>query len=132
MPLGPGSATHIPLLKRAVVLALNWHAGLSFDEIVIKVHINAQTVRRIVNWVKAADKHDFEDVLSCLEDIHIGGRLARFLEGSAESVALGELSRSQKDEEHRQMPFIDIAKELNIYAAWSTLEKVFHNHHGLF
>ncbi|RPB00242.1 hypothetical protein L873DRAFT_1681362, partial [Choiromyces venosus 120613-1] len=73
---------------------------------------------------------DFEDVLSCLEDIHGGGRLARFLEGSAESVILGELS--QKDEEYWQMPFTDIANELNIYAARSTLEKVFPNHHGLF
>jgi len=45
-------------------------------------------------------------------------------------MALGELSQS--DEEHWQMPFTDIAKELNIYAARSTLEKVLHDHHGLF
>ena len=30
------------------------------------------------------------------------------------------------------MPLTDIAKELNIYTARSTLEKVFHYHHGLF
>jgi len=49
MPQGPGSSSHIPLLKRAVVLALNWHAGLSFETIAIKVHVNARTARRIVN-----------------------------------------------------------------------------------
>jgi len=52
IPQGPGSAAHIPLLKRAVVLALNWHAGLSFDAIAIKLNINAQMARRIVNWAK--------------------------------------------------------------------------------
>ena len=39
-----------------------------------------------------ADKHDFDDVLSCLEDIHGRGTPARFPEGFAESMALAELS----------------------------------------
>jgi len=52
MPQGPGSSSHIPLLKRAVVLALNWHAGLSFETMAIKVHVNARTARRIVNRAK--------------------------------------------------------------------------------
>ena len=45
MPQGPGSATRIPLLKRAVVLQLNWHAGLSFDAIAVKVHVDARIAR---------------------------------------------------------------------------------------
>ena len=49
---GPGSASRIPLLKRAVILALNWHAGLSFDAIAVKVHVNARTAGRIVNRAK--------------------------------------------------------------------------------
>ncbi|KAG0131562.1 hypothetical protein HOY82DRAFT_646266, partial [Tuber indicum] len=132
MPQGPGSATHVPILKRAVVLALNWHAGLSFKVIAEKVKVNEGTVRRIVKRAKerAADKNDFDDVLGCLTDVHGGGREARFPEGGRESMALAELS--QKDEEHWQMPFLDIAKELNIFAARSTLEKVFHDHHNLF
>ena len=52
MPQGPGSATGIPLLKRAVILALNRHAGLSFDAIAVKVHGNSQTARRIVEQAK--------------------------------------------------------------------------------
>ena len=52
MPQGPGSASRIPLLKRAVILALNWHAGLSFDAIAVKVHVNARTAGRIVNRAK--------------------------------------------------------------------------------
>jgi len=36
----PGPAADIPILKRAVILALNWHAEVSFDAITIKVHIN--------------------------------------------------------------------------------------------
>ena len=52
MPQGPGSATRIPLLRRAVILALNWHAGLSFDAIAVKVHGNSQTARRIVERAK--------------------------------------------------------------------------------
>ena len=45
IPLGYGSAPRIPLLKRAVVLALNWHTGLSLDAITIRVHLNAETAR---------------------------------------------------------------------------------------
>ena len=45
-------------------------------------------------------------------------------------MTLGELS--QKDEEHWQMPFIDITKKLTIYATQSSTEKVFDHHHGLF
>ena len=37
---GPGSAACILVLVRAVISALNWHAGLSFDAIAIKVHVN--------------------------------------------------------------------------------------------
>ena len=32
------------LLKLAVVLALNWHAGLCFDAIAIKVHVKSLTL----------------------------------------------------------------------------------------
>ena len=52
MPQGPGSATRIPLLKGAVILALNWHAGLSFDAIAVEVHVNSRTARRIVERAK--------------------------------------------------------------------------------
>ena len=39
MPQGPESANHIPPLKRAVVLALNSHAGLDFDAISVSKHL---------------------------------------------------------------------------------------------
>ena len=39
IPQGPVSANRIPLLKRAVVLALNWHVGLGFGVVAIKVHV---------------------------------------------------------------------------------------------
>lgn len=54
----------------------------------------------------------------------------KIVEGSAESIALHDLS--QKDETHCQMPLEDIAKELGIHAARSTLEHVFHDHHNIF
>ena len=54
MPHGPGSASHIPLLKRAVFLALYWHTGLSFDAIAVQVHVNARTAMRIVNPAKVS------------------------------------------------------------------------------
>ncbi|RPB04650.1 hypothetical protein L873DRAFT_1928331 [Choiromyces venosus 120613-1] len=53
-----------------------------------------------------------------------------FPEGCDESIALRDLS--QKDEEHWQMPFPEIAKELNITATRSTLEQVFHSQHQIF
>jgi len=43
MPQGPRSANRIPILKRAVVLPLNWHAELSFA-IGIRVHVNGRTL----------------------------------------------------------------------------------------
>ena len=49
--------------------------------------------------------------------------------GAGYTIALYDLS--QKDEEHWQMPFKDIAKELGIQAARSTLQHVFHDQHGL-
>ena len=54
MPQGPGSATRIPLLKRVVILALNWHAGLSFDTIEVKVYVNSRTARRIMEWAEVS------------------------------------------------------------------------------
>ena len=39
MPRGPGTANRIPLLKRAVVLALNSHVGLDFDAISVSRHL---------------------------------------------------------------------------------------------
>ena len=73
---------------------------------------------------------DFQDVLACLEDQHGGGRPQIIPEGSEQSIILYDLS--QKDEEYWQMPFEDIAKELGIQAARSTLKHVFHDQHGLF
>ena len=52
MPQGPVSATRIPLLKRAVILTLNLHAGLSFDAIAVKVHGNSRTAGGIVERAK--------------------------------------------------------------------------------
>jgi len=69
-------------------------------------------------------------VLACLEDAHGGGREQRFPYGSTESEALRQLS--QQDEEHWQMPFLDIAKELGIIAARSTIETVFHLQYNIF
>jgi len=40
MPHIPMAAAHIPILKGAVILALDWHTGLHFDAIAIKIHIN--------------------------------------------------------------------------------------------
>jgi len=79
---------------------------------------------------RAADSTDFNDVLACLEDIHGGGRPEQFLVGSPESKALH--ARSQQDERHWQMRFPDIAKELGIVAARSTIESVFHLQHNIF
>lgn len=69
-------------------------------------------------------------MLACLEDKHDGRRPVKIPEGSEASLALRDLS--QKDEAHWQMPFEDIAKELEIQAARSTLENVFHDHHNIF
>jgi len=54
----------------------------------------------------------------------------RFPEGSEESEALRDLS--QKDEEHWQRPFPEIADELRMVAARSTLEQVLHSQHNIF
>jgi len=51
---GPGSSGHIPPLKRAVVLAFNWHAGLTIETIAIEVHVNARTAWRIDNRAKVS------------------------------------------------------------------------------
>lgn len=40
MPHIPMAAAHIPILKGAVIIALDWHTGLHFDAIAIKIHIN--------------------------------------------------------------------------------------------
>lgn len=53
-------------------------------------------------------------------------------EGSTQSIALRDLS--QKDETHWQMPFEDIAKELDtgLHIAQSALEPIFQDHHDIF
>ncbi|RPA96724.1 hypothetical protein L873DRAFT_1811090 [Choiromyces venosus 120613-1] len=52
MPQGPGSTSHISILKRAVILALNWHVGLSFNTIAAKINVNEWTARRVVEQAK--------------------------------------------------------------------------------
>lgn len=69
-------------------------------------------------------------MLACLDNEHGGGLPPKIAEHSKASVALRDLS--QQDEAHWQMPFEDIAKELNINVARSTLEHVFHDHHDIF
>lgn len=83
-----------------------------------------------IEKARAADSNVFEDVLACLGSEYGGGRPSKIAEDSEESIALYDLS--QKDEIHWQMPFEDIAKELGISAARSTLEHVFHDHHDIF
>lgn len=55
---------------------------------------------------------------------------SKIAEGSEAFIALRDLS--QQDETHWQMPFEDIAKELRITVARSTLEHIFHDHHDIF
>ena len=38
--------------QEAVILALNWHVGLSFDAIAVNVHGNSRTARRIMERAK--------------------------------------------------------------------------------
>ena len=65
-----------------------------------------------------------------MEDKQEGGNPKQFPEGCRDSLALWDLS--QKDEEHCQRTFPEIAQELGITAARSTLEKVFHTQNQIF
>ena len=129
---GVGSAARIYLAKRAAILTLNWKANWTFERIAADLGVHESTASQIIQSAKnrAADLSDFEDILACLEDVHRGGREQRFPEGSAQSEALRACS--QQDEEHWQMPFPDIAKELGIVAARSTIESVFHLQYQIF
>lgn len=152
---GVGSAPRVPLLVRAVILGLHWHGGITFNTISTKLGVAERTASNIIRKAKvtseinlslgarhnyaqvltggktrAMDSEDFEDVLACLESEYGGGMPPKIAEGSEASIALHDLS--QKDETYWQMPFEDIAKELGISAARSTLEHVFHDHHDIF
>ncbi|RPA90329.1 hypothetical protein L873DRAFT_1795552 [Choiromyces venosus 120613-1] len=65
-----------------------------------------------------------------IESCYGGGNPEKYAEGSKESNALQDLS--QKDEEHWQRTFPEIASELGIPAACSTLEQIFHSQHNIF
>lgn len=80
---------------------------------------------------RAADASDFEDVLACLRDEHEGNIPTRIDVISKAYIALCDLS--QEDLSHWQMPFENIAKELEIgNIVRSTLQHIFHNHHDIF
>ncbi|RPA91597.1 hypothetical protein L873DRAFT_1780844 [Choiromyces venosus 120613-1] len=97
-----------------------------------KLDLKKSTVEDILRKVKAqaADPGDFDDVLGCLEGCHEGGNPEKYAAGSEESIALRDLS--QQDEEHWQRTIPEIAQELGIPTACSTLEQIFHSQHNIF
>ncbi|PUU77511.1 hypothetical protein B9Z19DRAFT_1065759 [Tuber borchii] len=106
---GEGTASCIPLLKRAAILTLNWHAQMSYRKIGTQLGISKSTVESIIKRAKAcaSDPEDFDDVLACLDSQHGGGNPKRFPEGCEESLALRDLS--QKDKEHWLKTFPEVA-----------------------
>ncbi|KAH0607099.1 uncharacterized protein H6S33_003087 [Morchella sextelata] len=71
-PRGP----QIPLLKRAAILTLHWHAEKSWIEISTILRVHPDTARKICIRAKerATDPNDFDDVLLHLEDAERPGR----------------------------------------------------------
>ena len=71
-----------------------------------------------------------DDILENLGSRKYSGRPPVIPEGTADSNLLGEMAL--KDKEHWDMPFPDLAKELEIFHAGSTIERIMHKHHNIF
>ncbi|RPB04652.1 hypothetical protein L873DRAFT_1786137 [Choiromyces venosus 120613-1] len=105
---------------------------MSPQAVVTKLDLKKSTIKDILRKAKAraADPGDFDNMLGCLEGYHEGGNPEKYAAGSEESIALRDLS--QQDEEHWQQTLPEIAQELGIPAAYSTLEQIFHSQHNIF
>ena len=71
-----------------------------------------------------------DDILETLRSGKRSGRPPVIPGGTADSNLLGQMAL--KDKEHWDMPFPDLAKELEIFHAWSIIERVMHKHHIIF
>jgi len=80
--------------------------------------------------MRASDPNDFHDLDAVLGSLDRPGRPEIIPEGSEKSLALKKAS--QDGPEGYQKTFPQLAKELNIKAARSTIERVMHNHHNIY
>ncbi|KAH8144982.1 uncharacterized protein LAJ45_11002 [Morchella importuna] len=89
-PRGP----QIPLLKRAAILTLHWHAEKSWIEISTILRVHPDTARKICIRAKerATDPNDFDDVLLHLEDAERPGRPPK-------NTKEGEMEGVEKEDE---------------------------------
>jgi hypothetical protein len=156
----PGS--EIPLLKRAAVLTFWWFGKGDYTrsfpqpqpehrpwmEIANTLQVNDNSARCLVQRAierakeKLAEKQKllvdavdvdeltFDDLLNELHDTPKPGRPECMPKGGAESEALGHLALL--DKRHWDMTFVELAKELYIHHARSTLERVMHQHHNIY
>lgn len=141
----------IPAAKRHAILALHWFTNKLWMEISTDLKVHPDSARHLCRCAKVCtintsfnmntnlyqewtpDPEDFEAVLMVIgTDIDRAGMglTEKISEGSAEFQALAKLTL--KDEEHYRKPSPEIAKELGISAARSTIENVMHNHHAIF
>jgi hypothetical protein len=82
--------------------------------------------------VEAVDIEEltFDDVLNEVHDAPRSGRPECMPKGGLQSEALGTMAL--QDKRHWDITFVELAKELYIDHARSTLERVMHNHHDIF
>jgi hypothetical protein len=152
----------IPLVKRAAVLTFWWFGNGDFKrpspqhnvehrswlEISNALQVSNEAARALVQRTierareKVAEKEKllvdavdvdelaFDDVLNELHDAPRSGRPESMPKGGAESEALGKLALL--DKKHWDMTFVELAKELYIHHARSTIERVMHQHHNIY
>jgi hypothetical protein len=82
--------------------------------------------------MEAVDLEDlaFDDALNGLHDSARPGRPEAMPQGGADSEALERMALA--DKKHWDMTFVELAKELYINHARSTIERVMHEHHNIY
>lgn len=145
---GPRSAPKVRFLLRAVILGLHWHGHLTYKVIGEVFEVMERTASDIICkvkvWLKyllykintnysqarAADSNDFHNVLACLDNECSSGLPPKTAQNSEASIVLRDLLG--QGEARWRVPFENIAGELGVCLARSTLGRVFHDHHDIF
>ena len=122
----------VPLEIRGAIVALSTIAGFTQCRIAEALYLLQPTISAIL--AKSREQTTEEDgplgQFKYLRPAPRPGRPELILEGS--EVSLNLAATALMDEEHQKMTFPEIAQELGINVARSTLENVMHKHHKVY
>ncbi|RPA96548.1 hypothetical protein L873DRAFT_1216818 [Choiromyces venosus 120613-1] len=116
-------AAEIPLEMHCAILTLHLFTDKTWTEISECLHVHPDSAHHLCKRAKeyASDPNDFRDLFAVLQSFDHLGPPEVILEDSEKSLALKSASQDNGLRGY-QKPFPQIAKELGIQAACSTIE----------